>query len=43
MAEPTPPRSNGKAALIVFAQLGAFLVGLTLFGLLVYWLRRASH
>jgi hypothetical protein len=40
MAEPTPPAGNGRAALIVFAQLGAFLGGLTSFGLLVYWLRK---
>jgi hypothetical protein len=43
MAEPTPPRGSGKAALIVFAQLGAFLAGLTLFGLLVFWLRKTFH
>lgn len=43
MAEPTPPRSNGKQALIVFAQLAAFLGGLALFGLLVFWLRRTFH
>ena len=40
MAEPTPPVSNAKAALILFAQFAAFLIGLSLFGLLIYSLRR---
>ncbi len=40
MGEPTPPPAGGKAALVVFAQLAAFLVGLALFGLLVFWLRK---
>jgi hypothetical protein len=40
MADPSP-QGGARAALIVFGQLALFLAGLTIFGFLVYWLRKS--